>query len=155
MKKTLTSLLLLTSFVFVTQAQEMQSIPSSKELQLFTDGWYKFQLEGTFFDVEISSGKLVKGNIKWFDGSEYSGSLSDTMISGKGTYKWPDGSRYEGSFKNHQRHGKGSFIKADGTKWSGKWKANAKNGKGKVFDADGKVIQEGVWEANKFREDKK
>lgn len=155
MKTWLITLFLSTSFVLLSQAQELNTIPSSSELQLFTDGWYKFQLEGTYFDVEIASGKMVKGNIKWFDGSEYSGSLSHTQISGKGTYRWPDGSRYEGSFKNHQRHGKGSQIMADGTKWSGKWKANEKNGKGKVFDTEGKVVQEGVWASNKLLESKK
>ncbi len=136
-------------------AQNLNRIPYSSQLSSLENGWYKFEIEGASFDVEMAGGKYVKGNIKWFDGSEYSGSLAGQKIQGKGTYKWPDGSRYEGSFKNHQRHGKGSFIKADGTKWSGKWKANEKNGKGKIFNAEGAVIQEGVWASDELVADKR
>ncbi|WP_422860024.1 hypothetical protein ACOKFD_03700 [Flagellimonas sp. S174] len=136
-------------------AQEFNRIPYDSSLKTLSNGWYKFKIEGASFDVELAGGRYVKGNIKWFDGSEYSGSLAGQNIQGKGTYKWPDGSRYEGAFKKHQRHGKGSFIKADGTKWSGKWKANAKNGKGTIFNSEGTVIQEGVWESDELVADKR
>ncbi|WP_350288543.1 hypothetical protein [uncultured Croceitalea sp.] len=150
MKKLFVVLLLSASAILSTQAQEFNTIPSSNDLKLLADGWYKFDIEGTFFDTEIRAGKLVKGNIKWFDGSKYSGTLSGFELSGKGTYTWPDGSRYEGALKKHQRHGKGSLIAMDGTKWSGKWKENKKNGKGKVFDAEGNVLKEGIWELNEL-----
>ncbi len=136
-------------------AQVLNRVPYSTELKLLGNGWYKFQIEGTSFDVELVGGKYVKGNIQWFDGATYSGSLAGQNIQGKGTYTWPNGSRYEGTFKNHERHGKGSFIKADGTKWSGKWKNNEKNGKGKIFDAEGAVIQEGVWESDELIAEKR
>ncbi|MEM9075994.1 MAG: hypothetical protein AAGC43_03100 [Bacteroidota bacterium] len=147
--------LLFFGILFSINAQNINRIPYDTSIKTLANGWYKFQIEGTIFDVEVANGRYVKGNIKWFDGSEYSGSLSGQNIHGKGTYKWPDGSRYEGAFKGHKRHGKGSFIKADGTKWSGKWKADEKNGKGKIFDAEGAVIQEGVWASDELVADKR
>jgi len=130
-------------------AQELNVVPVSTVRQL-PDGWHKFTEQGATFDVEVLGGKLVKGNIVWFDDSSYSGTFSGNRISGRGTYKWSDGKRYEGAFKNNQRHGKGSMIDADGSKWSGKWKLNQKNGKGKAFDNKGALVQEGVWEQNQF-----
>jgi hypothetical protein len=155
MKKINPILLFIFGMVVTTHAQAFNTIPTSQEFKLLADGWYKFSLEGTSFDVEIKSGKLVKGNIKWFDGATYSGTLAGTELSGKGTYVWEDGSRYEGSFKKHMRHGKGSLIKTDGTKWSGKWKENLKNGKGKIFDANGNVLEEGIWASNEILASKK
>ena len=131
-------------------AQEFNRIPYDSEIKTLTDGWYKFTIEGTTFDVEISLGKYVKGNINWFDGSSYSGDLSGTNLNGKGTYIWPDGTKYEGSFKKHTRHGKGSLTTSEGEKWSGKWKNNQKNGKGTIFDSKGMIVKTGVWQAGEL-----
>ncbi|MEX0314162.1 MAG: hypothetical protein AB3N18_08290 [Allomuricauda sp.] len=150
MNKFLFFFLVLLTTILTAQAQDFNTIPFHSDLNSLQDGWYKFELQGTQFDVEFASGKLKKGNITWSDGSTYSGSLSGVSFSGKGTYIWPDGSRYEGSFKNHKRHGKGSLIHTDGTKWSGKWTANNKNGKGTSFDTQGEAIQKGVWESNEL-----
>jgi hypothetical protein len=155
MKKIVLILVFTFGLVITTQAQAFNTIPSSQEFKKLDDGWYKFSLEGTTFDVEVKAGKLVKGNIKWFDGSSYSGTLNGTELSGKGTYIWQNGSKYEGSFKKHMRHGKGSLTMADGTKWSGKWKENLKNGKGKIFDADGNIVEEGTWSSNEILASKK
>ncbi|MGX1930030.1 hypothetical protein [Flagellimonas sp. 2504JD4-2] len=150
MSKFLFPLLAFLTIIFTSTAQEFNIIPFHSDLSTLQDGWYKFELEGTYFDVEFASGTLKKGNIKWADGAMYSGNLSGVSFSGKGTYTWPNGSRYEGAFKNHKRHGKGSFIDVDGTKWGGKWAANQKNGKGTVFDANGNEVQKGVWESNEL-----
>ncbi|WP_136465755.1 hypothetical protein [Flagellimonas onchidii] len=150
MNKSILSFVVLLFTLFTLQAQEFNTIPFHTDLSTLQDGWYKFELENTYFDVELAAGKLKKGIIKWADGSKYSGSLSGTSFSGKGTYTWPDGSRYEGAFRKHKRHGKGSYINFDGTKWSGKWAANHKNGKGTVFDANGKALKHGVWQSNEL-----
>jgi len=108
-------------------AQELNVIPVSTVRQL-PDGWHKFTEQGARFDVEVLGGKLVKGNIIWFDSSSYSGSFAGNRIS----------------------HGKGSMINSDGSKWSGKWKLNQKNGKGKSFDNEGAIVQQGIWEQNEY-----
>jgi len=131
-------------------AQEFNRVPYNPEIKGLSEGWYKFTMEGTVFDVEVSLGRYVKGNITWFDGSSYSGDLSGTDLNGKGSYTWPDGSKYEGSFRKHKRHGKGSLTKADGEKWSGKWKNNLKNGKGTIFDSQGAIVKKGVWQAGEL-----
>lgn len=154
MKKIFLVVSLVAATVLNVKAQTINAIPFSPDLAQLPDGWHEFTLQGASFDVEVASGNLVKGNISWFDGSKYSGNLAGSLISGRGTYTWPDGTRYEGSFKNNQRHGKGSMILVDNSKWIGKWKLNMKNGKGKQFDASGEVVQQGVWEENKFVDSK-
>ena len=94
---------LLLGFVFSVsiQAQEFNTIPSSQETRSLDEGWHKFNLEGVSFDVEVRAGSYAQGNLKWFDGSQYSGALLGTELAGTGTYTWPDGSKYEGSFKKN------------------------------------------------------
>ena len=129
------------------KAQEL-NYPVSSGINQLPNGWHKFTHAGAYYDVEISQGHLVKGNVVWFDKATYSGSFGSNKISGKGTYTWPNGDRYEGSFKNNLRHGKGTMYWSDGTKYSGKWKNNSRNGKGKSYDSEGNLTQEGVWEAD-------
>ncbi|MEL6916215.1 MAG: hypothetical protein AAFO99_00655 [Bacteroidota bacterium] len=135
-------LILATSVGLKAQELNTISVPGIKAL---ADGWYKFASQGAEYDVEVSYGTLVKGNVGWFDESTYSGDLSKNVISGKGTYMWPNGDRYEGSFKNNQRSGKGTMHWKNGAKYEGKWKNNQRNGKGKMWQADGS-LEEGVWE---------
>ena len=153
MKKIL--LILLFGYGLVLHAQTIQSLPYNSEIKQLPDGWHKFIIEGATFDVEVISGKLVQGNVTWFDGATYSGSLGGDVIAGRGTYKWANGSRYEGSFKDNLRHGRGSLIQKDGSKWSGKWKKDQKNGKGKMFNVSGEITRKGVWQANQYIGEKK
>ena len=150
MKKILLTLLLGFIVPIATFSQEFNTIPTDSQVSQLPDGWYKFQIEGVLFDVELQQGKYKKGNITWFDGSTYSGSLSGAYLSGRGTYTWPNGSQYLGSFRKHKRHGKGTQVAEDGSKWSGKWKNNQKNGKGTTFDPDGIVLNKGVWVAGEL-----
>ncbi len=143
MKKYLLFAVLLGSVTFI-QAQELNFVPSSAVKSL-ADNWYKFESEGTTFDVEVRAGDIVKGNIKWFNNDTYSGDLVASELSGKGTYTWANGERYEGSFKSNQRSGKGTMFWNNGTKYSGKWKNNLQHGKGKKWEKDGTVV-EGVWQ---------
>lgn len=154
MKTTIITIALLFTGLFVSQAQTINPVPTGTARQL-PNGWHKYIDQGTTFDVEVLNGALVQGNIKWFDGSTYSGALSYNGISGKGTYTWPDGQRYEGAFKNNARHGKGTMYSLDGTKYGGKWKNDKKNGKGTVFSSEGDIVQKGVWAADEFLGDKK
>jgi len=135
--------------VCFVNGQEMNYI-SNKVVKLLPNGWHKFENAGVVYDVEVKEGRYVKGNIAWFDGTTYSGTLGSKGISGRGTYKWPNGERYEGTSKNSTRHGKGTMYWKDGTKFSGKWKNNLQNGKGKLFDAEGNIVKVGVWENGKF-----
>ncbi|WP_346881826.1 hypothetical protein [uncultured Algibacter sp.] len=153
-KGILTASFIITTIASIT-AQNVNIIPSSPHIKQLPNGWHKFAFEGTNFDVEVEEGYLIKGNIVWFDGSKYSGQLSNFSISGRGTYSWVDGRRYEGSFKNNLRHGKGSLIEQDNSKWSGKWKNNKKNGKGTLFDKSGKIVKKGTWKENKYIDTKK
>lgn len=133
-------------------AQQINPVPGSLARTL-DNGWYKFEAEGAVLDVEVQSGYIIKGNIKWFNDDSYSGDLAGSQLSGKGTYKWQNGERYEGIFKKNQRHGKGTMFYSNGEKYSGKWKNDQPHGKGKIWKADGSVEQ-GVWENGTLKEKK-
>ncbi len=149
MKKSISIFVFVVGMVFYGNAQDLNNVPTQHINQL-TDGWPKFTSQGAAFDVEVAFGKLVKGNILWFDSTKYSGSFYNNKISGKGTYTWSNGDYYEGSFKNNQRHGKGTMHWSNGSKYSGKWKKNQKYGKGKLYDNNGAVVKEGVWEQDLY-----
>lgn len=150
MKKIILTIVFAVAVLSITSAQEIKTLPTNQKTANLPNGWQKFELQGATFDVEVIDGSYTQGNVTWFDGSSYSGSLNGHLVSGRGTYKWTNGVRYEGSFKAGVRHGKGSLILANGQKWSGKWKNDKKNGKGKMFNAKGEILQEGVWENDKF-----
>ncbi len=152
MKKVILTFIFAIGIIWTSQAQQIKTIPFSRDIAQLPDGWHKFQVQGASFDVEVLGGRLIQGNVTWLDGTKYSGSLSNNYISGRGTYTWPDGRRYEGSFKKSQRSGKGSMIEKDGSKWSGKWKENKRNGKGKIFAKDGSLVSKGVWEDDQIAE---
>jgi len=128
---------------------------SNKVAKILPNGWHKFELQGAVYDVEVTDRLLIKGNVKWFDGSTYSGSLGSKGINGRGTYIWSNGERYEGASRNNERHGRGTMYWKDGTKFSGKWKENKQHGKGKLFDANGTVVKSGIWEEGKLIKEKK
>ncbi|MEK6153815.1 hypothetical protein WIW50_11170 [Flavobacteriaceae bacterium 3-367] len=134
----------LTLGVLGLHAQDLNTI-SVPGIEALANGWYKFVSEGANYDVEITNGGLVKGNIRWFDTHTYSGDLSRNVISGKGTYTWDNGDYYEGAFKNNERSGKGTMHWKNGAKFSGKWKNNKRNGKGTLWEIDGTIVK-GVWE---------
>lgn len=143
-------MLIVVAVTLTAAAQEIKLVPTNQETASLPDGWHQFSLQGVELDVEVLGGRYVQGNVKWLDGSNYSGGLDGPYVSGRGTYRWTSGSRYEGSFRKGERHGKGSLILANGEKWSGKWKNNKKNGKGKIFNTEGQVVQKGVWENDKL-----
>lgn len=146
MKKIVILFSLLVGAFISAQAQELRTIPTNI-VKVLPDGWHKFQEKGVTFDVEISQGSLVKGNIKWLDNTTYSGSFSNNVIGGRGTYTWPNGDRYEGSFRGNARSGKGTMYWTNGEKYSGKWKNDKKNGKGKMWDTNG-TLEQGLWAEN-------
>jgi len=149
MKRGLLLLILVVGVIFISNAQQINTIPT-KQIRQLPSGWHKFISEGATFDVEVLNGTLIKGNVFWFDTATYSGTFSNNQVSGRGTYTWPNGDRYEGSFRNNQMHGKGTLYKTDGSKHQGKWKHNKKNGKGKVYDSNGTIVKQGLWKENEY-----
>ena len=154
MRKMSILIILCSGLSLFTYGQTMNAVPL-KAAKILPNGWHKFQLQGVLFDVEVIDQVYVKGNIKWSDGSLYSGSLGSKGISGRGTYIWPNGERYEGSSRNNKRHGKGTMYYKNGTKFSGKWRENIQHGKGKLFDVNNEVVQHGTWEMGTFRSKQK
>ena len=46
-------------------------------------------------------------NLRWSDGSIFTGTFYHNNIEGKGTYEWNNGRRYEGEWKDNKLN---SFI---------------------------------------------
>lgn len=63
---------------------------------------------------------LVKGEIKYRDGSVYYGELENGLRKTQsGMFVWPDGVQYKGHFYNDLIHGEGLLTFPDGKKYFG------------------------------------
>eukprot|EP00573_Skeletonema_grethae_P006821 CAMPEP_0201707312 /NCGR_PEP_ID=MMETSP0578-20130828/51371_1 /ASSEMBLY_ACC=CAM_ASM_000663 /TAXON_ID=267565 /ORGANISM="Skeletonema grethea, Strain CCMP 1804" /LENGTH=261 /DNA_ID=CAMNT_0048195905 /DNA_START=1 /DNA_END=786 /DNA_ORIENTATION=+ len=111
-----------------------------------------------------------EGNMKYIDGSEYSGKLLDGKRHGKGIQTWANGdvvfdgewwidklhgeysvsvsSEYRGEWVADMRDGEGKMKYKDGSEYIGKWRHGKRHGNGILKGADGKVIFDGEWTAN-------
>jgi len=48
------------------------------------------------------------------------------------------------------KHGSGIYRKASGVKYEGQWKNGNKHGTGRVLSPEGKIVQEGLWDNDRF-----
>ena len=98
-------------------------------------GQIKFK-NGNQYIGEISNGIIDgEGMFLWKDGVSYKGSFVSNSIEGKGCYEWPDSSIYQGEVKNSLRHGKGTFKTSAGKEqisYTGDWKDGLKHGYGEM-----------------------
>ena len=111
------------------------------------------------------------GEIKFFDGRSYKGSLKNSRKEGTGTYVWADGLRYvggwvndlqqgrgkmefvngdgyEGDFAQGERTGNGTYRQKSGNTYTGQWLRGQRDGAGIEEWTDGQRY-EGAWKANR------
>jgi hypothetical protein len=128
-------------------------------------GTLTFSNQGTL--VEAITGTLNKGalrdgqtQIKWADGSSYSGNAvaghmdgagvlttatrdrfegqwTAGHLTGQGSALWANGDRYEGAWQDGKASGHGVQVWSDGHKYEGEWRDDAPNGHGIVTRKDG------------------
>jgi hypothetical protein len=102
-------------------------------------------------------GHLLAGNaeIRYYNGEKFTGNINTKVQPLSGTYTWPGGISFTGEFKNGIPTGVGLFVLRGGDFYSGYVKDTFMNGYGKLYNADGILIKEGIWQSNKFLQDKK
>ena len=129
-----------------------------------------FQYEGGYmFGNYHGYGKLIIDENEYYEGE-----FLDGVYDGRGTYFWKNGNiKFTGNWKNNMRHGKGKIYENNSLIFNGVWKNNLKNGigqkynkgnlifdgiwkddnkhgYGKEYDEVENLINEGIWEKNKF-----
>jgi hypothetical protein len=70
--------------------------------------------------------------------------------SGLGTYTYPDGGRYVGEWYASAQTGLGTYTFPDGRRYVGEWMWNTRHGQGSLFSSNQRLIQNGVWEGDRF-----
>ncbi len=79
------------------------------------------------------------GEMTFTNGDKYAGGYSRDSFSGTGTFTFANGDKYEGSFQNGKREGTGTYSWSDGSAYAGEFKNDMKNGKGKYVWPNGSV----------------
>ena len=110
---------------------------------------------GNFFG-EFKNGKANgQGTYSYSSGNKYIGEFRDNKRNGRGTYYYlaedaNKGAKYEGLYKDDSMDGLGVYTTPSGSKYMGQFKNDQFNGEGTFYAANGSIIQEGIWENNKF-----
>lgn len=94
--------------------------------------------------LNIDGLKEGTGTYYWADGTTYKGRWKADMMNGWGEIKFPDGSKYTGNFVNGIRNGHGIFIWANGDKYQGGFKGGKMHGSGILVQKSG-IKHEGTW----------
>lgn len=98
--------------------------------------FYTLSLSIICFILSIS---LAQSELKFSDGSHWSGEVLNQMAHGEGTYTWVNGDRYVGAMVKNVRHGKGKYYWRNGETYDGDWKDNYQHGYGTYHFANGDV----------------
>ncbi|XP_041865457.1 MORN repeat-containing protein 4 isoform X1 [Melanotaenia boesemani] len=77
------------------------------------------------------------GQLKFQDGTCYTGYFENGLFHGSGVLIFTDGSRYEGEFAHGKFHGTGVFSRYDGMKFEGEFKDGQVEGHGLLTFPDG------------------
>jgi len=84
------------------------------------------------------------------DGNKFVGQWKSNKPDGQGILTFSGGNKYAGQFKSGKFHGQGTFTWIDGSKYVGQWKDNNHHGQGTLYKANGSIINQGIWEDDKF-----
>lgn len=107
--------------------------------------------DGTRYEGDFDHGRRQgQGAYTWPDGTAYRGGFQDGLFAGHGVLTWPDGSSYDGEWAAGRRCGRGVYRWADGARYEGEFRDDRRCGVGTLYDADGTVVQQGMWEDDKF-----
>ncbi|XP_067858137.1 MORN repeat-containing protein 4 isoform X2 [Heptranchias perlo] len=109
-------------------------------------------LVSTWFNTATSRRHGI-GQLRFADGSNYTGQFENGLFSGRGTLLFSDGSSYEGEFVQGKFQGVGVFTRCDGMKFEGEFKNGRVEGYGLLTFPDGlhgHPRNEGVFENNRL-----
>jgi len=107
--------------------------------------------DGTKYVGELRNGKHNgQGAFTHANGDKYVGQFKDGKYEGQGTYTFTSGEKYVGQHKENNRHGQGTYTFTSGKKYVGEFRDGKYNGKGTLYEANGSIINQGIWEDDKF-----
>lgn len=103
------------------------------------------------YEGEIENGKANgKGMALYENGNRYEGHFTDNQRTGYGIAITKAGEKYEGQWQNDRFNGKGKYTWKNGDYYIGIFEEAKRHGKGKLYNAQGKLLQDGLWENDKF-----
>jgi len=113
-------------------------------LQSVQGFWFTYQ-------GEIENGKANgTGKAIYENGNSYEGNFTDNQRTGYGIAITQTGEKYEGQWKNDRFNGKGKYTWKNGDYYVGMFEGAKRHGKGKLYNAQGTLLQDGLWESDKF-----
>ena len=117
-----------------------------------TSGFNKEPVEVKgFFVINGNDMKLIDyGIIKFEDGSEYRGGMSENKMSGFGSMRFSTGEYYEGMWRNNQMNGVGVYS-GDNFTFEGQFKAGLWHGFGILWLKAEKRFVKGEWDKGKLK----
>ncbi|MGH1363167.1 MAG: hypothetical protein ACRBF0_06390 [Calditrichia bacterium] len=98
--------------------------------------WKDGLFQGKRVSGEVMDGK---GKLRYTNGNEFSGFLSDGEPDSTGTFRFANGNTYSGSLKKGQLHGAGKYVWANGDSYEGEFKLNRIEGIGTYTFLNGDV----------------
>ena len=112
------------------------------------DGEIRF-FDGRFYKGSLkNSRKLGTGTYVWADGLRYVGSWVNDLQQGRGKMAFVNGDSYEGDFVLGERTGNGTYRQNSGNTYVGQWLRGQRDGSGIEEWTDGQRY-EGSWKANR------
>ena len=112
------------------------------------DGEIRF-FDGRFYKGSLkNSRKLGTGTYVWADGLRYVGSWVNDLQQGRGKMAFVNGDSYEGDFVLGERTGNGTYRQNSGNTYAGQWLRGQRDGSGIEEWTDGQRY-EGSWKANR------
>lgn len=129
-----------------TTSAIQQTVKEKGTLRLQSVQGFWFTYEG-----EIENGKANgKGKALYENGNTYEGNFTDNQRTGYGIAITKAGEKYEGQWKNDRFNGKGKYTWKNGDYYIGMFEEAKRHGKGKLYNSQGKLLQDGLWNNDKF-----
>ncbi len=94
-----------------------------------------------------------RGEMKYFNGTVYSGQWKEGRMHGRGIIQWSDGSTYSGEWRDGKRTGRGTYTWASGSRYVGEWRDNVMDGRGTMY-REAEVLS-GTWDQGLLVSEKK
>ena len=96
----------------------------------FQEGKCEFSNETGTYLLSFKNCSISNAEIKYTDGTNYSGVCSESDITGTGTMVFANEDNYTGEFEGNQRSGKGIYTWKSGASYDGDWLNDEMNGTG-------------------------
>jgi hypothetical protein len=95
--------------IYVDRSAHVEYTGEWKEDHIHGKGTIKNYFDQREFTGEFNMNRMVRGTLRWADGTVYQGGFENDELSGVGKLQWANGSTYEGKFANGAICGPGVY----------------------------------------------